>query len=205
MKSFFEVWRRHLWLWALPVGFCVLNLLGIALYRSAFAGKVERLDAQYQNKITYRDQLREERQVVLEFLEDFSHHKERANGLYSEQFQTEAQRFTRVIQDVKKLARQAGLQPTTLGYPRKDFGAHHLVQRNINFSVTGTYDQLRNFINFLELADHFVTLNSVTLGDSGNSRSNPTLAINLVLSTIFTTRDLAEAPEEPESPEEPEA
>ena len=199
MTSRFEVWRRHFWLWALPVGFCVVNLLAVALYRSAFAGKVERLERQYQSAVAQRDALREERLVVADFLERIADHQARTRRLYAEQFQTEAQRFTRVIQDVKKLARQAGLQPSTLGYPRKDFGAHALVQRNINFSVNGTYDQLRTFINFLELADHFVTLNSVTLGDSGNNRRNPTLGINLVLSTIFTTRDLEDSPEEPET------
>ncbi len=38
MTSLFDNWRRHLWLWVLPLGFCVLNLLGIAFYHSAFAG-----------------------------------------------------------------------------------------------------------------------------------------------------------------------
>ena len=197
MMTSLEVWRRHVWLWALPLSFCILNLLGIALYRSAFAGKVERLESQHQSKIALRDQLREERVVVAEFLDRVEHHQGRVKGLYSESFQTEAQRFTRVIQDVKKLARQAGLQPSSLGYPRTDFGAHELVQRNISFSVSGTYDQLRNFINFLELADHFVTLNSVTLGESGNDRRNPSLGINLVMSTIFTTRDPEDPQQEP--------
>ena len=199
MISRIESWRRHLWLWLVPAGFCVLNLLGFALYRSAFAGKVERLESQYQNGLDQRDAMRDEQVVIEDFLSRLEAHREETDGLYSEYFQTEARRFTRVIQEVKQLARQAGLQPASLSYPRKDFSAFDLVQRNISFNVEGTYDQLRKFMNFLEITDQFVTLESVSLGESGSSRRNPTLGINLVLSTMFATREVESRSEEPKT------
>ncbi len=198
MISMFETWRRNLWLWLLPASFCALTLLGFAFYRFAFAGKVERLEGQYQATIERRDGLREEREIVTAFLERVDLHQGETGGLYSEYFQTESQRFTRVIQEVKTLAEQSGLKPSSLSYPRTDFASYELLQRNINFAVEGTYDQLRTFINFLELTDHFIVLNSVTLGGaSGNGRGNPPLGINLVLSTIFATRDFEDEIEEP--------
>ncbi len=198
MISIFETWRRNLWLWVLPVGFCVVTLLGIAFYRFAFAGKVERLERQYQAAMAQRDGLREEREVVSAFLQRVDSHQGETGGLYSEYFQTESQRFTRVIKEVKTLAENAGLRPTSLSYPKTDFASYELLQRNINFSVEGTYDELRRFINFLELTEHFIILNSVTLGGgTGAGRGNPPLGINLVLSTIFATRDFEDEIEEP--------
>ena len=196
MKSFFDGWRRHLWLWTLPLGFCLLNLLGVAFYRWAFAGQVERLERQYQQTEERLTALRDEQTAIQDFLARVETHRGDVRELHRDRFQTEEQRFTEVIQEVKKLARQAGLRPSSLGYPRRSFAGQDLIQRNINFSVQGTYDQLRTFINFLELTEHFITLNSVTLGDSGKEGRNPTLSIRLSVSTMFTRRAL----DEPEAP-----
>ncbi|MCP3961025.1 MAG: hypothetical protein GY719_24535 [bacterium] len=205
MKSLFEAWRRHLWLWVLPAAFCILNLLVFAFYNSAFAGKVETLESRHRTATERLTALEQEREVIEEFLVKVGAHQQEVDGLYATRFETEAQRFTRAVQEVKTLARQAGLKPTSFGYPKKDFGDQGLVQRNINFSVNGTYDQLRTFINFLELSDHFVTLNSVTLGDSGEARQNPNLGINLAMSTIFSTREIAPRPAEVETGAETDA
>ncbi len=189
MSSFFDDWRRHLWLWLLPLGFCVLNLLAVALYHWAFAGQVESLEGSYQRVAGLLEQTQEEQLVIQDFLTRIEAHREEIQGLHRDRFQTEEQRFTQVIREVKKLARQAGLKPASLSYPSIPFSSHRLIQRNINFSVRGSYEQLRNFINFLELSEHFITLNSVTLG-GGEDPSDPNLNIQLAVSTIFTTRRL---------------
>ncbi len=188
MRSFFEVWRRHLWLWALPLGFCVLNLLAYSIYQSAFAGKVEHLERRYQEAAAQLTASEEERQLIEQFLEKVEAHQAQVNGLYGNRFQTEPQRFTRVLQEIKSLAEAAGLEPSTLSYPRQVFGEHRLVQRSIRFSVNGRYEQLRKFINFLELTDHFIALQGVGLGDS-NGRN--VLAITLDLSTFFSSRKIS--------------
>ena len=192
MISFFDNWRRHLWLWVLPLGVCVLNLFAIAFYHSAFAGQVERLERRNQSATDTLEQIKAEQLVIKDFLSRVESHKGAVQGLHSERFQTEEQRFTEIIREVKKLAQQAGLKPTSLSYPKSSFSDHRLVQRFINFSVKGTYDQLRNFINFLELSEYFLTLNSVSLGGVEDQR-DPSLNIRLVVSTIFTTRKI-EAP-----------
>lgn len=198
MTSFFDNWRRHFWLWSLPLGFCLLNLLGVAFYHWAFAGQVERLESRYQAADETLKQTQNEQVVIQDFLDRVENLRGEVRGLHRDRFETEEQRFTRAIREVKKLARQAGLQPTSLSYPTKRFGSHGLVQRNINFSVRGSYDQLRNFINFLELSEHFLTLNSVTLSGANDPRQSG-LGIKLEVSTMFTTRRLAPAAEEPES------
>jgi len=188
MKSFFEVWRRHLWLWALPLGFCVLNLFAYSVYQSVFAGKVERLERRYQEAAEQLIVIEEERQLIAQFLEEVASHQAQVNELYGERFQTEPQRFTRVLQEIKRLAEDAGLEPSSLSYPRQVYGEHGVVQRSIRFSVSGRYEQLRKFINFLELTEHFVALKSVSLGDG---EGNDMLSIALELSTFFSTRAIS--------------
>ncbi len=194
MSSAIDVWRRHLWLWSLPLGFCLLNLLGVATYRWAFAGQVERLEARYQAAADTLARIENEQQVIEGFILRVESHQSEMADVHHNVFQTERERLTRVIPEIKNLARQAGLRPSSLSYPRKSFSGHELVQRSISFSVQGTYDQLRTFINFLELTEHFIALNSVTLGESGESGGNPTLSIKLVLSTIFTTKTPLDPP-----------
>ena len=188
MKSFFEVWRRHLWLWVLPLGFCVLNLLAYFLYQSAFAGKVEILERRYQQTTDQLAAIESERQLIEQFLTEIESHQAQVRRLYADRFQTEPQRFTRVLQEIKGLAEKAGLEPATLSYPRNEFGDHGVVQRSIRFSVTGRYEQLRKFINFLELTDHFIALQRVTLGDTSELNL---LNINLELSTFFSSREIS--------------
>ena len=188
MKSFVEVWRRHLWLWVLPLGFCVLNLLAYSLYRSAFAGKVEILEDRYRQATEQLAAIRDERRMIEQFLDDIEIHQTEVRGLYGNHFQTEPQRFTRVLQEIKSLAEKAGLEPTTLSYPKQVFGDHGVVERSIRFSVEGSYEQLRKFINFLELTEHFIALQSVTLGDTSERNM---LSINLELSTFFSAREIS--------------
>lgn len=198
MTSFFDTWRRHLWLWSLPLGFCVLNLLAVAFYHWAFAGQVERLESRYQTASETLEQTQNEQVVIRDSLDRVAALRVNVLGLHRDRFKTEERRFTETIREVKKLARQAGLKPTALSYPRKPFAGHGLIQRNINFSVRGSYEQLRNFINFLELSEYFLTLNSVTL-TGGDDPRQPGLGIKLEVSTIFTTRSVPPAAEEPES------
>ena len=68
-----------------------------------------------------------------------------------------------------------------LGLDRDVFAEQGLIQREIQFSVEGTYRQLRTFINFLELTDQFLTLRGVALSEGGADR----LSIRLQLSTVF--------------------
>ena len=181
----FEVWRRNLWLWLLPVGFCLLNLLANGVYHLRFSGDVERLEERYETKTAELEAYRDQHQQIAEFLGKVEDQQEKFDVLYDEHFQTESRRFTRAISEVKRLVREAGLNPASFNYPRVALGTTGLVSRQINFSVQGTYKQLRTFINFLELSDQFLALQSVSLSEATSTGNNPTLSMGLQVSTIF--------------------
>jgi hypothetical protein len=205
MKGPFEVWRRSLWIWVLPVAFCLLNLGGFAVYHSVYAGQVERLEARYQGAEDELAALRAEVEQIDGFLARIAGEEAAVHRLYSEHFLTEAERFTRSIREVKELARKAGLDPTSFSYPQEQLGGGELIRRGIVFSVEGTYRQLRTFINFLELDQQFLALEGISLSEASYDPNNPTLAIRLQMWTIFArpgaadelAEELGEVLEEP--------
>ncbi|MCP4656263.1 MAG: hypothetical protein GY856_12695 [bacterium] len=187
MRRAFEVWRRRLWLWGIPLVFCMLNLIGVACYQLAFAGKVRGLQGRFESASHDLAALRNEHLETEKFLARVETNRENIALLHSEHFSTEAERFTRVVQQVKRLAREAGLNPTSFSYPEDEIEEWDLSKREIVFQVQGTYDQLRTFINSLELTDQFLILEKVALNETGAHKSNPTLGISLTISTVFVT------------------
>ena len=202
MRGPFDAWRRSPWLWAAPLGFCVINLLGLMVYQTFYFGEVDRLVKNRQDGERILAERQAESERVDEFLARADAQDVAIERLYDEYFQNEARRFTDAIREVQTLARDAGLDPTSFSYPQrtlKDSGG--LVERGIQFSVQGSYQQLRTFINFLELTDQFLTLNSISLSEAGPDR----LSIRFQLSTIFTTAGRQSRGEESGSGEEPNA
>ncbi len=185
MRTGFEAWRRRLRLWTVPLVFCALNAAAAVIYQTSFAGNVEVLQSLVASASEELAELEAERQESLAFLERIEARRAAMRELYEEHFSTEAERFTTMIREAKRLARQADLAPTSFSYPEQAIGDGELVERRVVFAVQGTYEQLRTFINFLELTDQFLTLERVGLsGSEGRGRSQ-VLSIRLELSTIF--------------------
>ena len=181
----FEAWRRRLQLWTIPLVFCLLNLAGVMIYRASFAGDVEARQQRVERASQKLAELEAERQTSIEFLESLDRRREAMKLLYEQHFVTESERLTAVIKEAKNLAREAGLKPKTITYPETPLGDWNLIQKQIVFPVEGTYDQLRTFMNFLELTEQFLTLERVSLGEGRDEGQNPILSIQLELSTIF--------------------
>lgn len=182
MKYPLEPWRRRVTTWAVPLAVLLLGLVALVLYQAAFAGRVATLREQRESRVAELAALEGERESLQEFLDVAATGGAGIDELYGQHFATEAERFTRLIADVKELARRAGLQPTAFSYPRREMSDAGLVQRSISFSVGGTYDQLRTFVNFLELSDHFLILEQVELSQASEASR---ISIRLTLSTIF--------------------
>lgn len=184
----FEAWRRSLVLWGIPLAFCLLNLLILGFYSSFYAGEVERLEQRNRDIGQQLADLDEQSRQIEAVLDRIETQRLGIQRLYREYFATEAERFTEAIGEVKKLARDAGLNPTAFSYPQRVLAQEGLIQRQIQFSVEGTYQQLRTFINFLELTEQFLTLHSVSLAEGGPNR----LSIRVQVSTVFAAEGSAQ-------------
>lgn len=197
------VWRHKPALWAVPLAVVVVNLLALLLFQTAFAGRVDALKRSYDRQAERFERLRAESGRAENFVAQLEAQEQAGELLYGEYFATEGERFIGAVRKVRGLAREAGMDPKTFSYPKDQVESYGLVRRGLNFPVTGTYEQLRRFMNLLELTDEFVTLEEVQLGDVKGARggnADPRLEVRLRLSTIFVDVEYVEplAPVEPE-------
>jgi len=114
--------------------------------------------------------------------------------VYDKQWSTETQRLTALISEVEHLAAASQLVPpsknfvrTTNAQPQKR-GRVAAETVNINFTVKGTYQQMRRLINLLELSQQFVIIDQISI----NSAENQQLTMTLTLKTLF--RDMTQPP-----------
>lgn len=182
-----RIWRRHLAFWVPALAFFVLNLAFFSAYRLVYAGRVEGLRGTLENREERLESLREQSAELTVLVATARDSRERLESLYADRFSTQRARFTAVTSEIRELARRAGLEPAAMDYPSEEVEEYGLVKRYFTFGVSGTYVELRQFINLLELTPSFVVLEQVTL--SGGEGAE--LDIRLNLSTLFVEEDRA--------------
>lgn len=181
-------WRRELKVWLPALVFCLLNLAALVGYRVVLAGAGERAERALESRRQELAGLAAERQRVGELATRVEKNAEELAALYGERLGTEGERLTAVLTEVQGLAERAGLRPTSFQYPDDPIDEYGLIERAIQFGVSGTYEQLRRFVNFLELSERFLTLGEVGL--SGSASRAEDLKISLRVSTLFVREGL---------------
>ncbi len=180
-----EVWRRGLGRWLPALAALVVGGLLLVLYLGRFAGRAEVSARSLERERTDLAALRAEHHRLESELTAIATTRDELARFYDERLSTESRRLTRIIAEVKELARRSGLVPQSISYPDQTIEDFDLRKRSFVFSVQGTYADLRKLINLLELSESFLTLEQVDL--SGEGSGGGRLNINLTLSTLFAT------------------
>jgi type IV pilus assembly protein PilO len=187
-----DIWRQRLWVWLPAALFFAANLVAFGVYRLGYAGDVQSLERSLKERQEELHKVEASRAERLRLIGGARRNRELITRLYDERFSTRRRRLTEITAEVKKLARQAGLEPRELSYPEEAIEDFGLVKRSFVFGVNGDYLELRKFINLLELSDYFLTLEEVTLSGGGEGEGSE-LHINLRLSTLFAREEAADA------------
>lgn len=200
MISRWAVWQRYRWLWIAPAIFVLLNLLVWGFYQLRFAGTVDSMESRYQAAADELELIGEETADLQAFLAEVERTRGGLRELYEQRFATEEERYTQVNREIRELARRAGAPVQAFAHARKKLGNTRLVQLTLSFNIEATYDQLRTFINLLELSDHFLTLESVSMSGNTDDPRNPQLGVRIAVSTIFNGPDADTGPARGASP-----
>jgi hypothetical protein len=183
-RGAWEPWRRGLVRWLPALVLLVLTAGLFVVYQERFAGRAE-VSAQALNgghqELT---RLRAEHRRIEGELALVSANRQHLEEFYA-RLATERARLTKVIAEVKELARRSGLDPQSISYPEQALADSGLRKRSFVFGVEGTYPNLRKLVNLLELSDSFLTLERVDLTGGGDRGAQ--LRIDLRLSTLFVT------------------
>lgn len=177
-RLFTERWK----VWVPAAAALLLSLAALVVYQTAYAGRVETLTGRLDGETARRAALHARRTELEALRQRADIHRAAVDEFYASTLQTERQRLTRTIAEVKELAQRAGLAPQAISYPTQEFAEFGLAKRGVVFSVSGSYEALRQLINLLELSESFLTLEEIELADdAGGAR----LSIALRLSMLF--------------------
>ena len=185
-----DLWweRRRLWLPA-----AVFALIGVGLligYRVALAGRLGLQSRAVEERERALAELVQQRQDSERLLTRARAARLALDGLYGESLGSQERRLTAIIGQVKTLARQAGLSGVeAISYADIPLENVPLVSKTIVFNARGGYEQLRGFVNLLEMTDAFLTLEEIRVhGDASRSE----LGLQIKLSTLFATDERRE-------------
>ncbi len=109
-------------------------------------------------------------------------------NVYNSWWSTPEQRLTKVIVEVEKLASAAGISLQSVTYAKQESEKDETTTMEINFTVQGTYAQVRKLVNLIEMSDQFIIIDSIGI----NTSEGQNLMLNLRLRTLF--RGVAEKP-----------
>jgi type IV pilus assembly protein PilO len=176
-------WRDK-WLWWLPaLVLLAVNLLAWGWFEIAYSGAAQSLAGRVERRTAEADQLQEVVDRQSEVLAGVTRAMARVETFSSSRLASREERLTTILREVSSLAAKAGLEPSAFSYPEDDETEFGVVKRWVDFSISGTYMELRRFINLLELSDYFLTLENVSL----SSRDGGELRISLSVSTLFSS------------------
>jgi Tfp pilus assembly protein PilO len=177
-----EIWRQRLWVWVPALVFFLANAGAFAVYKLGYAGRIGSLQEELDGQKSQLQDLAARQRNARAMLERVRTNERQVQQLYAERLSTRSRRLTGINSEVRELARKSGLVPRAISYPEADIEELGLVKRSFDFTVEGTYSELRQFINLLELSRSFLSIDEVTL--AGNT-DGPELRIDLSLSTLF--------------------
>jgi type IV pilus assembly protein PilO len=192
MRAPGEIWRQRLWVWVPALLFFLANAGAFAVYKLGFAGNIASLDDRLKELAQQNKELADKSQQAATMIDRVRTNEAQVEQLYTDRLSTRSQRLTTINDEVKKLAREAGLQPKAITYPEQEIEEYNLIKRSFVFSVEGTYAELRKFVSLLETSRSFLSIEEATVV---NNTEGKELRIDLTLSTLFAND--ADAPPMP--------
>lgn len=182
-----QAWSRNPGVWLPAAVFVLANVLALAIFTGSFADNAEAGLGRLERRAEQLAQLKAKRSNAEEAVFNVRTSSEGLKEFYGDRLAPESEALTRIIAEVKDLANRAGLPPSSISYSKEQLEGQSLIRRSLEFSVSGTYEQLRQLVNLLELSDSFLILEQVNL--QGSNEGDPVLGISLSLSTLFTVGD----------------
>lgn len=183
------IWREHRVLLGVLGALLIANGLFFFTYRVQYEARLSALNSRMDSAEARLQRARAKRIAAEQQLQSYAKVRNDLQTLYTKRWATQAERFTALVEEVKRLATRAQIeQPRVYSFGRTvDNDSARtgvgISTVSVNFSVKGTYQQLRQLINLLELSNQFIIIDGITLESGGASDS--ALTLNLRLKTIF--------------------
>ena len=186
------IWREKRLLLIILGVLLLANAAFFFTYRVQYENRLQDLNSRLEASEARLQHAREARIAAQQQIDLYRKTQNDIQTLYNERWSTEAERFTALVSEIKKVTAACQLVPKSLAFSEsiqtqaggtKGSSGTGTAVVQIAFSVQGTYQQARRLINLLELSDQFVIIDAISLGGGGANDQN--LTLNLRLKTIF--------------------
>jgi len=178
-----ERWRARTGKWGPALVLLLVNLSLLFAYRLALTVRVANREAALETQRQQLADLESERDRLGVALATARRTSDEIEQMRTDRFGTQAGRLTATMLRVKQLARDSGLRGLeTISYPEEGVEEFGLVKKSFIFGVNGTYQQLRRFVNLLEVHESFLTLEEIQVAEDSAAGQ---LKIRVRLATMF--------------------
>jgi Tfp pilus assembly protein PilO len=182
------IWREKRALLILLAALLLGNTVFFFTYRVQYEKRLQSLDARLQEAEASLQRAHNKRKAAEQQLASYRKVQDDLQTLYNSRWATEPQRLTALINEIKRLAVASQLVPPTYSFTRvadREAGRSGIGTATvaITFTVHGSYQQIRQLINRLELSNQFVIIDGINLASGGGA--DVPLTLNLRLKTLF--------------------
>ncbi|MCX7895916.1 MAG: type 4a pilus biogenesis protein PilO [Thermoanaerobaculum sp.] len=185
-----SAWWKYLWLWLLPTVLTVLNGLWLGGLRAAVLGRGAEVVARVREK---EQQVKELERSVADLLATktkLAQLREDLRLLRFEQMGSMRQRLVPFLLEVGERAQKNGLLPERISYAARQDSKSGLVHFTATYEVSGSYEQLRQYMADLEQMPQFVVIERLALRGDEQVRATD-ISLQMVVGTYFSDWDPA--------------
>ncbi|HEY6843618.1 MAG TPA: GspMb/PilO family protein [Thermoanaerobaculia bacterium] len=183
------IWREHRTLLITLGVLLMANAIFFFTYRVQYEARLQALDSRLTEAEDQLQHARGKRIAAEQQLASYRKAQTDLQSLYDKTWATKQQRLTALINELKKMAAATQLDPNSISFTNTEDrdaeknGGIGTSTVTISFTVHGTYQQIRQLINQLELSDQFVIIDGIHLASGGATPSD--LSLTLRLKTLF--------------------
>ena len=191
------IWREKRTLLIVLGAILLANAIFFFTYRVQYENRLRALDTRLEQATAELQEARNARIGAERQVSEYRKIQSDVDDIFQRRWSTQSERLTALINDVKQMTAASRLTPPAFSFSRTEAkktsaadtttGA---VTVGMSFTVRGSYQQVRQLINRIELSDQFVIINQIGL----SSDSGEELAMNIQLKTLFRDTSAVQQP-----------
>jgi len=109
---------------------------------------------------------------------------------YADVLSTKQNRLISFQREIRGIADQFKINVDTISYPRETFPKDKVTRFSATMPLTGSYENLRQFIDTIEHSENFIVIDAIQLANS--KEGGVILGLSIQLSTFFVDPDIQE-------------
>jgi Tfp pilus assembly protein PilO len=107
---------------------------------------------------------------------------------YNDVLSTKQERLITFQKEIREIARKFNINMDTIAYPRESYPKDKVMKFSAQMPLTGSYENLRQFVDTVERSQNFIVIDSVQLASS--KEGGVILQLIIQLSTFFVDEDV---------------